>query len=116
MERHHGGDAPGFVGDVVLANVHFRLNCRLDRGRLRDAINAECGPFIASYEPLVHDVSVSVKHANQDPLPADGAVYPRWTLCDNAWSTVRLAEPDAPRPSPGLPAGPPARPWRLPAH
>ena len=64
VDRRPLADAPGFVGDVVLANVHFRLNCRLDRVRLRDAINASRGPFIASYEPLVRDVSVSVKHAS----------------------------------------------------
>ena len=51
----------GFVGDVVLANVHFRMNLRLDRGRLRDRVNQERGPFLASYEPLVRHVSVSLK-------------------------------------------------------
>lgn len=67
-------DRPGFVGDVVLANVHFKLNFRLDRTRLRDAVNAERGSFIASYEPLMRDVSVSLKYANNTPLPNDGAV------------------------------------------
>ena len=85
---------PGFVGDVVLANVHFRLNFRLDRLRLRDCVNSEMrgGPFIASYEPLVRDVSVSIKHADDSPLPNGGAVYPRWSFSDNQWITVTLAE------------------------
>jgi hypothetical protein len=53
---------PGFVGDVVLANVHFKLGWRVDRARLRDALNRQSKQFIASYEPLVRDVSVSIKH------------------------------------------------------
>jgi hypothetical protein len=87
-----GTDAPGFVGDIVLANVHFRLDFRLDRNRLRDVINRERGCFIASYEPLVRDVSVSLKHANSGPLPNGGAVYPRWSLANNAWNTVSYGE------------------------
>ena len=75
-----------FVGDIVLANVHFKLSggskekhfllvffilvlldvifpgWRVDRSRLRDIMNQERGDFVASYEPLVHDVSVSIKH------------------------------------------------------
>lgn len=83
------GTAPGFVGDVVLANVYFRLGFKLDRGRLRDAVNDRSGGmFIASYEPLVRDVSVNIKFLDDDPLPMGGAVYPRWTLADNRWSTV----------------------------
>jgi hypothetical protein len=90
----NGGMRPGFVGDVVLANVHFRLNFRLDRLRLRDCVNGDMcgGPFIASYEPLVRDVSVSIKHADNSPLPNGGAVYPRWDLAENKWCTVTLAE------------------------
>ena len=86
------GAAPGFVGDIVLANVHFRLGFRVDRVRLRDRINAERGAFIASFEPLVRDVSVSLKHADSSPLPNNGAVYPRWFLADNRWDAVTLAE------------------------
>ena len=82
----------GFVGDVVLANVHFKLNFRLDRAKLRDTINAERGPFIASYEPLVRDVSVSLKHIDESSLPNGGSVYPRWMLRDNQWDTVTIAE------------------------
>ena len=101
----------GFVGDVVLANVHFRLNFRVDRSKLRDRIIAERGAFIASYEPLVRDVSVSLKYADASPLPHNGAVYPRWhldtnrerlvsfparpihrSLDANQWATVTLAE------------------------
>ena len=85
--------APGFVGDVVLANVYFRLGFKLDRGRLRDAVNDRSGGmFLASYEPLVRDVSVNIKFLDDDPLPMDGAVYPRWTLTDNRWSTVTANE------------------------
>jgi hypothetical protein len=72
-----GVERPGFVGDVVLANVHFKLNFRLDRTRLRDRINAERGAFIAAYEPLMRDVSVSLKYANTQPLPYNGAVRTR---------------------------------------
>ena len=83
--------AAGFVGDVVLANVHFRLNYRVDRARLRDRVNAERGPFIASYEPLVRDVSVSLKYVDASPLPNAGAVHPRWFLDTNLWTTVTIA-------------------------
>lgn len=56
------GVAVGFVGDVVLANVYFRLGFKLDRGKLRDAVNDQSGGmFLASYEPLVRDVSVNIK-------------------------------------------------------
>ena len=84
--------ASGFTGDVVLANVHFKLNFRLDRAKLRDRINMERGPFLASYEPLVRDVSVSLKHVDHSPLPNNGSVYPRWTFGINEWDTVTLAE------------------------
>ena len=79
---------PGFVGDVVLANVHFKLGWRVDRARLRDALNRQSKQFIASYEPLVRDVSVSIKHYDLNPLPNEGAVYPRWSRGPNTWSTV----------------------------
>lgn len=100
---------PAFVGDIVLANVHFKLGWRVDRGRLRDVTNNEYATakktaFVASYEPLVNDVSVSIKvwahggvwrgtekkllfrvwsqqkHFEDDPLPNDGAVYPLWSM------------------------------------
>jgi hypothetical protein len=64
----------------------------LDRTRLRDVVNAERGPFIASYEPLVRDVSVSLKYADDAPLPNGGSVHPRWSLGENRWETVPLAE------------------------
>lgn len=103
VDRRPEMDPPGFVGDVVLANVHFRLNCRLDRCRLRDAINAERGPFIASYEPLVRDVSVSVKHAANDPLPGRASVRPRSTVGPSTpggpWITTHGRPFDWPRPS-----------------
>lgn len=84
---------PGFVGDVVLANVYFRLGFKLDRGRLRDAVNDRSGGmFLASYEPLVRDVSVNIKFLDDDPLPMGGAVYPRWTLAENRWTTVNANE------------------------
>lgn len=87
-------DAPsGFVGDVVLANVHFKMSFRLDRAKLRDRVNAERTAFIASYEPLVRDVSVSLKYMNKEPLPNGGSVYPRWDLCcGDGWGTVTAAE------------------------
>lgn len=66
---------PGFVGDVVLANVHFKLGWRIDRLRLRDVMNTERSKFVASYEPLVKDVSVSIKHMDDAPLPNQGCVY-----------------------------------------
>lgn len=56
-------------------------------------MNRECDQFVASYEPLVNDVSVSIKHLDHGPLPNDGAVYPRWTLNDHhTWSTVSYSE------------------------
>ena len=82
----------GFVGDIVLANMYFKLGFRLDRVRLRDRVNEERGPFIASYEPLVRDVSVSLKHMDSAPLPNGGSVHPCWTLINNEWNTVTLAE------------------------
>jgi hypothetical protein len=81
-------ESPGFVGDIVLANVHFKLGWRVDRARLRDVLNRQSKQFIASYEPLIRDVSVSVKHYDQNPLPNNGAVYPRWNNSSNSWSTV----------------------------
>lgn len=55
------GTAAGFVGDLVLENVYFRLGFKLDRGKLRDAVNDQSdGMLLASYEPLVRDVSVNV--------------------------------------------------------
>lgn len=32
-------------------------------------MNEQCKNFVASYEPLVHDVSVSIKHFEDTPLP-----------------------------------------------
>lgn len=94
--------APGsrpvaFVGDIVLANVHFHLGWRIDRTRLRDVMNGVArGDFVASYEPLVHDVSVSIKHFEDAPLPNDGAVYPLWThntdTSGGSWTTVRYQD------------------------
>ena len=67
--RNRGFDVPSdtleqpppvmFVGDIVLANIHYKLGWRVDRLRLRDVMNQECRDFVASYEPLVNDVSVS---------------------------------------------------------
>lgn len=42
---------------------------------VRDSINENVRSFVASYEPLVSDVSVSVKFLDQEPLPNAGAVY-----------------------------------------
>lgn len=87
-----------FVGDIVLANVHFKLGWRVDRNRLRDVMNQDRGAFVASYEPLVRDVSVSIKHFEDAPLPNDGAVYPMWTAgpgpdtAGGSWSTVRYQD------------------------
>jgi hypothetical protein len=90
-----------FVGDIVLANVHFKLGRRIDRIRLRDAINrsTERRGFVASYEPLVRDVSVSIKHLEDEQLPNAGAVHPMWTYndrCDRSpgsgWTTVRYQD------------------------
>ena len=80
------------VGDIVLSNVHFKLNFRVDRLRLRDKVNEQRAAFVASYEPLIRDVSVSLKYANNNPLPNGGAVYPRWNLMTNEWSTVEFGE------------------------
>lgn len=92
--------APAFVGDIVLANVHFKLGWRVDRISLRNVVNS--GTFegcVASYEPLVHDVSVSVKLRESDDLPNLGAVYPFWTydpkpgrLPGEGWTTVRYQD------------------------
>ena len=81
------------MGDVVLANVHFargtrhgsrpgaKLGWRVDRLRLRDVMNEQCRTFVASYEPLVHDVSVSIKHFEDTPLPhTQGSAPWRWSL------------------------------------
>jgi hypothetical protein len=83
------------VGDVVLANVHFKMSFRLDRARLRDKVNSERSAFIASHEPLVRDVSVSMKYMNTSPLPNNGSVYPHWDLNGRdgeQWGTVTMAE------------------------
>jgi hypothetical protein len=79
---------PGFVGDIVLANVHFKLGWRVDRTKLRDVLNTQSTQFIASYEPFIRDVSVSIKHYDSNPLPNSGAVYPRWSCKLNGWSAV----------------------------
>ncbi len=64
------GSGVGFVGDVVLANVYFRLGFKLDRGKLRDAVNDQSGGmFLASYEPLVRDVSVNIKFMDEGRIP-----------------------------------------------
>lgn len=94
------GRVPAFVGDIVLANVHFKLGWRVDRIRLRDVVNrGAIGGCVASYEPLVHDVSVSVKLRESDDLPNAGAVYPLWTydsspdrLPGDGWTTVRYQD------------------------
>ena len=83
---------PGFVGDIVLANMHFKLGFRVDRVRLRDTMNEQRGPFVASFEPLVHDVSVSIKHIDDAPLPNNGAVYPRWYVDQARWGMVTHQE------------------------
>lgn len=94
----------GFVGEVVLANLQFRLDWPVRREQLRDSINAMHGggPFLASFEPLVNDVSVSVKHASAAPLPCDGAVYPRLRLAADAAPTwTAVTEPEVRKLAPG---------------
>lgn len=90
---------PGFVGDVALVNMQFHLDWPVDRLRLRDAVNGtqDAGnPFLASYEPLVRDVAVSLRHACAErPLPDGGAVFPRWSLgtaTATGWTTVTYAD------------------------
>lgn len=56
--------------------MHFKMSFRLDRARLRDKVNSERTAFIASYEPLVRDVSVSMKYMNDAPLPREGSHRP----------------------------------------
>lgn len=87
-------EPPGVLADIVLANQHFHLGFRVRRDRLRDALNAPHSGFVASFEPGVHDVSVSVKCVTPAAaLPAGGRVFPRWTLGgDPAWAAVPLAE------------------------
>lgn len=70
----------------------IKLGWRIDRNRLRDIVNTETGCFVASYEPAVNDVSVSIKHVDNRPLPHNGAVYPRWSLNDGVWSMVTCQE------------------------
>ena len=83
--RVHHGTLRGSIGDVVLANVHFKLGWRVDRERLRDTVNTDLQPVTPlvvaltdnsnSWPPTSHsngpaqghgsgpiqDVSVSVK-------------------------------------------------------
>lgn len=63
---------------------------------------------MASYEPLVSDVSVSVKFLDEEPLPNAGAVclgsslpggeeapsnrHPRWSVRRGAWYLVNIQE------------------------
>lgn len=46
-----------FVGDTVLANIHYKIGWKIDRPMLRDTMNDKCGDFVASFEPLIRDVS-----------------------------------------------------------
>jgi hypothetical protein len=110
--RNRGFDVPegvtspvAFVGDIVLANIHFKLGWRVDRTRLRDVMNRERGDFVASYEPLVHDVSVSIKHFEDAPLPGQPPAAPGsgWRLAE----TTGRCTPCGPRcHTPGAGGGP----------
>lgn len=62
----------------------------MDRTRLRDVMNLERGEFVASYEPLVHDVSVSIKHFEDAPLPNDGAVYTEEEDTFRGWNALSV--------------------------
>ena len=71
-----------FVGDIVLANIHYKLGWRVDRLRLRDVMNEVCRDFVASYEPLVRDV-----------LGADGHTAAPSSLCQCEHQALRGCTP-----------------------
>ena len=100
VERYKGrgitlqdGNIHGFVGDIVLANVHFQVGWRIDRQKLRNDLNRQQGDmFLATYEPLLKDVSVTVKHSDAPPMPNNGRVYPKWSLQTQDWDVVSFGE------------------------
>lgn len=79
----------GFVCDIVLSNVFFRMPSarlgrhrrgRLDRAAVCEAFNTSerCPPAIATFEPLLNDASVSIKLFDRK-RPNAGFVYPWWS-------------------------------------
>ena len=77
--------AAGFLCDIVLSNVFFKMpvskGCgKLNRAKVCTAFN-ECNDrpkAIATFEPLLNDASVSVKFFDNE-RPNLGYIYPLWS-------------------------------------
>lgn len=93
----------GYVGDIVLANVHFHIGWPVNRELLRDSINMKQGKGIgvATYEPMLRDVSVTVKYMD-NVTPNQGHVYPSWSLTTAKWTLVPSGEVNRMAPQAGL--------------
>ena len=91
----------GFLCDIVLSNVFFKMpvakGCgKLNRAKICKAFN-ECNDrpkAIATFEPLLNDASVSVKFFDNE-RPNQGYVYPFWAedsaIQQNGWRVLNEA-------------------------
>ena len=88
------GSPAGFLGDVVLANVHFHIGWSINQQRLRDLMNSNNSTrgFVAIYEPMLEDVSVTIKYNDTECVANGGYVYPIWCLGHGSWTLVPYGE------------------------
>ena len=85
-----------WVGAWIVCDCVVGHGCRFTSTTDSNQVNHEGKGFVASYEPMVRDVSVSIKHVEDGPLPNDGAIYPLWTFSEDqrssGWTTVRYQD------------------------
>lgn len=68
----------GFVIDIVLSNVFFHVQKKIDRKGVQTVFNAlKCPTAVACYEPLTKDPSVTIKFFENFSL-RDEELYFRW--------------------------------------
>jgi hypothetical protein len=69
---------PGFVADIVLSNVYFRLPSAVNRKLISELVE-QSGRYVVSYEPVTRDASVSIRNYNK-VLPNNGKIYSLWHI------------------------------------
>ena len=70
------GQHAGFVADIVLSNVYFRLPATLNRHRVSKAVQ-DSGQYVVSFEEVTRDASISIRNYKRQ-LPNNGDIYSLW--------------------------------------
>ena len=74
----HDAHEAGFIIDILLSNLFFRLSGRVERNEVCKAFQTLNHPTtVACYEPLTRDPSVTIKMFDKK-LPHNDEIYIRW--------------------------------------